>query len=235
MPTSKIWSQQLLEEFSDAVSRMIVGVTAPVSDPRDKHALYLNTGAIAGDMESHIVATVGASHRLLPVAATRVITEPAKRGLSACAVAAMRPNGTTNIAAMISSALKPREIPALFQTALDALVARATLVRGRRLLGPVLSRVTLPGTWNPPSGSRCCAPNVLVEINGHQVVPFSGASGMEQASGRGAGKPRRLPAQAQTTKNIPRHALSPTDQGLRVARPRAPPGLPQWLRSPAAR
>src|SRR3974377_757648 len=35
------------------------------------------------------------------------------------------------------------EIPALFQTALDALVAWAT---PRRLLGPVLSRVTLPET-----------------------------------------------------------------------------------------
>ena len=56
-------------------------------------------GAIAVDMESHIVATVGASHGL-PVAAMRVITDPAERGLPACTVAAMRPNGTTNIAAM---------------------------------------------------------------------------------------------------------------------------------------
>jgi hypothetical protein len=34
--------------------------------------------------------------------------------------------------------MRPREIPALFQTAFDALAARATLVRGRRLLGPGL-------------------------------------------------------------------------------------------------
>jgi hypothetical protein len=40
---------------------------------------------------------------------------------------------------MIKAVLKrPHEIPALFQTALDALAARATLVRGRRLLGPGL-------------------------------------------------------------------------------------------------
>jgi hypothetical protein len=69
----------------------------------------------------------------------RVITDPAERALPACAVAAMSPNGTTNIGAMIRSVLmKPREIPALFQTAVDALAARATLVRGRRLLGPGL-------------------------------------------------------------------------------------------------
>jgi len=36
------------------------------------------------------------------------------------------------------SAHTPREIPALFQTTFDALAARATLVRGRRLLGPGL-------------------------------------------------------------------------------------------------
>jgi adenosylhomocysteine nucleosidase len=71
--------------------------------------------------------------------AMRVVTDPAERALPASAVAAMRPNGTTNIGAMVRAALmRPREIPTLFQTALDALAARATLVRGRRLLGPGL-------------------------------------------------------------------------------------------------
>jgi adenosylhomocysteine nucleosidase len=135
MPTNRKWSRQLLQTFPDAVSGMILGVTAPVSDPGDKRVLHVNTGAIAVDMESHVVATVGAAHGL-PVAAMRVITDPAERALPASAVAAMRPNGTTNIGAMIKAVLKrPREIPALFQTAFDALAARATLVRGRRLLG----------------------------------------------------------------------------------------------------
>ena len=138
MPTNQKWSQQLLQTFPDAVSGMILSVTAPVSDSGDKRALHLNTGAIAVDMESHVVATVGAAHGL-PVAAMRVITDPAERALPASAVAAMRPNGTTNICAMIKAVLmRPREIPALFQTVFDALAARATLVRGRRLLGPDL-------------------------------------------------------------------------------------------------
>jgi adenosylhomocysteine nucleosidase len=141
LPTNHMWSEKLLRSFPDAVSGMIVGVSAPVSDPDDKRKLHLNTGAVAVDMESHIVAAVGAAHGL-PVAAMRVITDPAKRALPASAVAAMRPNGTTSIGAMIRSVLmRPREIPALFQTALDALAARATLVRGRHLLGPVLLRV----------------------------------------------------------------------------------------------
>jgi hopanoid-associated phosphorylase len=142
IPTNKMWSQKLLQTFPDAVSGMLLGVSAPICDPGDKRALHVNTGAIAVDMESHVVATVGAAHGL-PVVAMRVITDPAERALPASAVAAMRPNGTTNIVAMIRSVLmRPREIPALFQTVLDALAARATLLRGRHLLNPVLSHVT---------------------------------------------------------------------------------------------
>jgi hypothetical protein len=122
---------------------MLLGVPAPIAHPGEKRALYLKTGAIAVDMESHIVAAVGLAHEV-PVAAIRVITDPAKRALPVSAVAAMRPNGTTNIAAMLRSVLKrPRELPALFQTALDARAARASLVRGRHLLGPAF---TLPLT-----------------------------------------------------------------------------------------
>jgi hypothetical protein len=120
------------------VSGVLLGVSAPICDPRDKRALHVSSGAIAVDMESHVVAAVGAAHGL-PVAAMRVVTDPAERALPASAVAAMRRNGTTNIGAMIKAVLmRPREVPALFQTALDALAARATLVQGRRLLGPGL-------------------------------------------------------------------------------------------------
>ena len=154
MPTNQIWSQQLLRTFPDAVSGMLLGVSAPICDPRDKCALYVSTGAIAVDMESHVVAAVGAAHGI-PVAAMRVVTDPAERTLPASAVAAMRPNGTTNIGAMIKAVLmRPREIPALFQTAFDALAARVTLVRGRRLLGPSLLLVNSlecdPVTANEP-------------------------------------------------------------------------------------
>jgi adenosylhomocysteine nucleosidase len=153
IPTNHIWSQQLLQTFPDAVSGLLLGVSAPICDPRDKRALHVSSGAIAVDMESHVVAAVGAAHGL-PVAAMRVVTDPAERTLPASAVAAMRSNGTTNIAAMIKAVLmKPREIPALFQTAVDAFAARATLVRGRRLLGPALSLV------NPLEGERVKATN----------------------------------------------------------------------------
>jgi hypothetical protein len=48
--------------------------------------------------------------------------------------------------------MRPSEIPALFQTAFDALAARTTLIRGRHLLAPVLLRVNKgePVTANEP-------------------------------------------------------------------------------------
>jgi adenosylhomocysteine nucleosidase len=89
-------------------------------------------------MESHVVARIGAG-RGLPIAAIRVITDPAMRGLPEAALIAMRPNGTTDIAAMLRHVMRrPRQMPALFRTALDARAARATLLRGRQLLGPGL-------------------------------------------------------------------------------------------------
>lgn len=139
MPISQEWSRKLLRTIPDSVSGALLGVPTPIAHPDEKRALYLKTGAIAVDMESHIVASVGLAHDL-PVAAIRVITDPAKRALPVSAVAAMRPNGTTNIGAMLRSVLRrPRDLPALFQTALDARAARATLVRGRNLLGPAFA------------------------------------------------------------------------------------------------
>ena len=140
IPTSHEWSRKLLDTIPGSVSGMLLGVSRPVAHPDDKRELYLQTGAIAVDMESHIVAAVGAAHEL-PVAAIRVITDPAKRALPVSAVAAMRPNGTTDIGAMLRSVLKrPRELPALLLTAFDARAARATLVRGRHLLEPALTQ-----------------------------------------------------------------------------------------------
>lgn len=136
--TDPVWSQRLLRKIPEAVHGPLMGVSAPVARPEDKRVLYEQTGAVAVDMESHVVASLARKHDI-PMAAIRVITDPAERALPACAVSAMRPNGTTDILAMIRSVMaRPRELPALLQTALDARAARSMLMRGRKLLGPGL-------------------------------------------------------------------------------------------------
>ncbi len=138
LATDVRWSQKLLKTIPGAIHGMLLGVASPIANPDAKRSLHAATGAIAVDMESHVVAGVAAAHGL-PMAAVRVITDPAMRALPKCALAAMRPDGTADIGAMIRSVLRrPRELPALLQTALDARAARATLLRGRQLLGPRL-------------------------------------------------------------------------------------------------
>ena len=74
------WSQKLLATIPEAICGTLLGVSAPVADPKTKRTLYLKTGAMAVDMESHVVAQVAAGHGL-PAAAIRVITDPAMRAL----------------------------------------------------------------------------------------------------------------------------------------------------------
>jgi len=132
------WSQRVLQTIPDAVHGEIAGASAPVAHPDAKRALHLDTGAIAVDMESHIVASAAAEWGL-PMTAIRVITDPAHRTLPKAALAAMRQNGTIDIISVIRSVIKhPSELPALLRIARDAAAARTTLRHGRRALGSSL-------------------------------------------------------------------------------------------------
>lgn len=138
VPTDRQWSASLLRNMPGAVHGPLVGVDAPVATPQAKCSLHLRTGAAAVDMESHIVARSALAHGL-PMAAIRVITDPAERALPLSVLAGMRPDGTTDFRAVLRSLVqRPHEFPALVRTALDARAARATLLRGRQLLGPGL-------------------------------------------------------------------------------------------------
>jgi len=138
MPTDPRWSQNLIDTVPDAVLGVLAGVRAPVATADAKRALHQKTGAAAVDMESHIVASVAVKHAI-PMAAIRVITDPAGRALPKSAIGAMRPDGTADFAAMTRLLLQnPWELPTILRTALDARAACATLRRGRQLLGPRL-------------------------------------------------------------------------------------------------
>lgn len=134
--THQGWSRSLLRNMPNAIYGMIAGVSAPIAQPEAKRALHVETGAVAVDMESHIVAGV-ATALGLPMIAVRVISDPAERALPQAVLAAFRPNGTTDIAAMIRCAVRrPREFPCLLRTAVDAGIARRALIRSRRILEP---------------------------------------------------------------------------------------------------
>jgi adenosylhomocysteine nucleosidase len=149
--THRAWSEALLQSMPNAIYGMIAGVPAPIARPDAKRALHIETGAIAVDMESHIVARVAVAHGL-PIAAVRVIIDPAERRLPQAVLAAFRPNGTTDIIAMIQSVIRqPRDLPGLLRIALDAGIARSALIRDRRMLESALdladTRQVGPGPW----------------------------------------------------------------------------------------
>ena len=122
----------------------MAGTDGPVCTPADKRALNRDTGALAVDTESHMVARAAAGHGL-PMAAIRVIADPAHRALPEAALTAIRADGTTDLLAVLRSVMRrPHQLPALLRTALDARAARVTLLRGRSLLAPAARRGRLP-------------------------------------------------------------------------------------------
>jgi hopanoid-associated phosphorylase len=137
-PTDVRWAQRLMRIIPDAVHGPIMGVGAPIAQSAAKSALHRRTGAIAVDMESHVVARVAAEHDV-PLAAVRVVVDPVERTIPRSALAGTRPDGTIDpLAVACSLARRPGDLFSLIRMSLDARAARATLVRGSALLGPGL-------------------------------------------------------------------------------------------------
>jgi hopanoid-associated phosphorylase len=134
-----MWSRKLLEAIPDARHGPIVGVNSVVSDPAEKRVLHDMTGAVAVDMESHLVARSAAAHGLA-FAAVRVIIDPAYRVVPPAAMLAMGPSGAADVSLMMRELLiRPWQLSALLRIAADAYAARAALIRLRRALGPGFS------------------------------------------------------------------------------------------------
>ncbi len=143
LETNALWLERLRTVLPNAVHGPLAGVSSALTEPSAKRTLHQTTGAIAVDMESHVVADIAAS-RGLPMTAIRVIADPAERALPNAALAGMRPDGTTDIAAVMRAlARRSWDLPALCRVAFDTRAARAGLLRSRQMLGPGLALLDL--------------------------------------------------------------------------------------------
>jgi hopanoid-associated phosphorylase len=116
-PGDQNWAARLLAANPGAVSGPVAGVATPAASTSEKAALHAATGAIAVDMESHIVAEVAAAHGL-PFAILRVIGDSASDTLPAAARVPLRPDGGVAMPAVLAAvARRPWEIPALIRLA----------------------------------------------------------------------------------------------------------------------
>lgn len=132
------WIARLVERLPGAKIADVVGVDVPVAQADAKRALHGATAAFAIDTESHVVARIAAAHGL-PFAVFRVIADGARRDLPAAATVALDREGIVDVKAVLRSlAATPSQLPLLLRTALDARSAFASLLRGRRRLGPGL-------------------------------------------------------------------------------------------------
>jgi len=136
------WHEALLAALGgagrSASAGETLGAAAIAASAAAKAALFHATGAIAIDLESHLVARA-AHARALPFVVLRVIADPAARELPPAALLPLDANGRPVIPAVLRSlATAPAQLPALLRLALDTRRALAVLRDTTRLLLPRL-------------------------------------------------------------------------------------------------
>jgi hopanoid-associated phosphorylase len=144
--TDPVWCAALRQALPGSVGGTLAGVDAPVARVPQKQALRHLTGACAADMESHVAARAAQAAQL-PFIACRVVLDPALRAVPPAALAALGPDGRTDLAALLRAlAAQPGQLGSLLQLAQDAALARSALRSTRRLLG---ERFALPAPAAP--------------------------------------------------------------------------------------
>ena len=132
--TDPDWLARLADALPDARIADIAGVDHMVVGRDGKAALREATGAVAVDMESHIAGRLAAQHGV-PFAALRIVADPAERTLPRAATVGMRPDGSTDVNAVLRALTRsPGDLPGLVRTALDARAAFSALARSRKRL-----------------------------------------------------------------------------------------------------
>jgi adenosylhomocysteine nucleosidase len=138
LSTDPAWTNRLAGRLPEAARGGLLGVNAMVAEATQKASLHSTTGAVAVDMESHVVARVARRHRL-PFAAARVISDAAHHNLPPAARVGMKSDGGIDLPAVLRSLLaNPGQLPALIRTGLEAERGFRALLRGHRRLGPRL-------------------------------------------------------------------------------------------------
>jgi len=134
--TDPIWSRRLLATVPDIRHGPVIGVNSAVLNPEAKRELYAGTGAVAVDMESHLVARAADAHNLA-FAAVRVVVDPVHRTVPQGALMALDSGGNTKVSPVLREVMaRPRQLSTFIRIALDAYVARSALLRVRRIVGP---------------------------------------------------------------------------------------------------
>lgn len=113
-----------------AVERgLVVGSDRLLAEPAAKWSLFETTGALAVDMESHVVAGL-AREMAVPLAVLRVVADPWNRPIPRAARAALDPEGRVRVRSVLGRLFhQPADLPAIIRLAFDSRAAFGTLRR----------------------------------------------------------------------------------------------------------
>jgi adenosylhomocysteine nucleosidase len=130
---------ELLEQIG-AIEGPVLGAQMVLATQQDKRRAWQETGAIAVDLESVVVARASAALGI-PFIVLRAIADPAARGLPPAALVPLRPDGKPAVGQVLASVMRrPQQLPTLLGVAREARQALAALVGPAHALRGVLGR-----------------------------------------------------------------------------------------------
>jgi adenosylhomocysteine nucleosidase len=127
------WRARLAQALADARGGAVAGSRRLLNTPAEKRALRRRSGALAVDMESHIVAEAAAAAGL-PFVVVRAIGDPAERALPPAALAFIHPGGGIRPGAVGGLLARPWELGGLIRLGLETRAALRALRRAAPLL-----------------------------------------------------------------------------------------------------
>jgi adenosylhomocysteine nucleosidase len=137
-------SESLRPQISDLAQQLgafegaVLGAQIVVATKADKQRAWRQTGAIAVDLESVVVARAAAALGI-PFVVLRAIADPASRELPPAALLPLTADGKPAIGQVLASVMRrPQQLPTLFGVAREARQALAALVGPAHALNRVL-------------------------------------------------------------------------------------------------
>jgi adenosylhomocysteine nucleosidase len=117
-----------------AVEGPVFGALRIIASTHEKRRAWAETGALAVDLESDVVARIAASAGI-PFVVVRTIADSAYRALPPAALIPLAEDGTPQLARVLASVVRrPRQVAALFGLARETRTALAALVLPARAL-----------------------------------------------------------------------------------------------------
>jgi adenosylhomocysteine nucleosidase len=129
---------ELVEEIG-AIEGPVLGARMVLATEADKRRAWHETGAIAVDLESVVVARAGAALGI-PFLVLRAIADPATRGLPPAALVPLNAAGRPQLGQVLASVMRrPQQLPNLLGVAREARQALAALVEPAHALRRALA------------------------------------------------------------------------------------------------